>query len=384
MNTIETYRRINPNLELSLHEENQAFPLEKLATLPPQAIEKHAKTYLGEYRLRLSIDDYALAFDGKLKGEYESEPLSFQALRAIEARRVSNETTHREHSDLQGILSLENQLVRAGEGDAVLWASPPELGHKYCGEYGYIYAGRVGLNDYSSSVKHLDMFSYRIEESNLDLYNIALSRLIGEETSFVTPEDFIVTPVVMPSLAEPDIERVLFEVFGFYIPKEEAVKKEQTLRMVEGHMDSFVTAVISGKSRSVQSQKFHKLEWYATKVWEQLGSVEERQLVDDQQERYLSAERLVGFYDGSALEVVRGSCGASGAGVGSPNYNSLSSEGRLTAEQAKKDPKLCRCSAVGGPHFHCDGKKDKKKCNHAIEVGKNITRCSNCGAGKKC
>lgn len=57
---------------------------------------------------------------------------------------------------------------------------------------------------------------------------------------------------------------------------------------------------------------------------------------------------------------------------------------RLSAEEAKKDPSLCRCGQADGPHFHCSGTKGGNSCNHAIEVGKGIDQCPRCGAGRVC
>ncbi len=50
--------------------------------------------------------------------------------------------------------------------------------------------------------------------------------------------------------------------------------------------------------------------------------------------------------------------------------------------KAEDDPNLCRCNAQAA-HFHCPG-KEGKTCNHAITVGKGITTCPSCGAGKRC
>lgn len=49
----------------------------------------------------------------------------------------------------------------------------------------------------------------------------------------------------------------------------------------------------------------------------------------------------------------------------------------------KDDPNLCRCGKANGPHFHCPG-GDGKECGHPIVVGKGISTCPKCGAGKKC
>lgn len=66
------------------------------------------------------------------------------------------------------------------------------------------------------------------------------------------------------------------------------------------------------------------------------------------------------------------------------NENSVSKfSNPMSAEEAKKDPNLCRCGGKE-PHFHCDGKTKEGPCGQAIIVGEGTTKCPKCGEGRKC
>ncbi len=54
----------------------------------------------------------------------------------------------------------------------------------------------------------------------------------------------------------------------------------------------------------------------------------------------------------------------------------------LTAEEAKKDPNLCKCGNPSAAHFHCPG--ENGSCNLPIIVGEGTTSCSQCGMDKIC
>ena len=82
MSITETKPYTEP-IPLHSSQENPAFSLEKLSDLSSPAIEKRVTTYLGEYRFKLARDDYKLAFDGQLKGEYETIPFGSSRRRLL-------------------------------------------------------------------------------------------------------------------------------------------------------------------------------------------------------------------------------------------------------------------------------------------------------------
>lgn len=57
----------------------------------------------------------------------------------------------------------------------------------------------------------------------------------------------------------------------------------------------------------------------------------------------------------------------------------------MSAEEAKRDPNLCKCNNQE-PHFHCEAKKKDSgvKCNQVIIVGEGIESCPGCGTEKVC
>lgn len=58
-------------------------------------------------------------------------------------------------------------------------------------------------------------------------------------------------------------------------------------------------------------------------------------------------------------------------------------ESILKGPDYMNDPDLCQCGSANGPHFHCPG-GEGGSCGHAIVVGKGISQCPSCGAGKVC
>lgn len=301
-------RVLNP-----IRTESTAFPLRELQSVSRQGLFKHITTYLGEYRFNQAIDTYGLIYNGQLqlRGEHESRPLVSQIKQCIESNKAIWRSTHREEADLKGALSLEKQLENAKDGDFVLWASPPEPGSDDYGDHGYIYLGRVSTKSQPGSSKRVDMYSFRINDKNLDSYNKAISRLTGEKINHERPEDFIANPVFFEEFVETNVIGVLSETCNFAQDKYEEKAVAETLRILQPYIHGFIGLVRQGAPKEDLAHAFAAIEKHAIEVWSSIRQSYETNsaIINFEDLTKLSFYALVNRYNGFPLPQAAGSCG---------------------------------------------------------------------------
>lgn len=362
---------------------NQAFKLEYDPSVDTQSLYEDAESYLAEYRFRVRLKDYNLFYD-RVRGEIfakDGERMSDKVRRGIMSRALEGGSTHREEADLSGILSLEGHLKTARRDDLILWASPPEEKNVEYGKYGFIYYGRLGARE--GEKEKINITAVRINDRNLEKYAHAVSAISGQENDFKKPEDFIANPYVLQKFEEPDVLSVLSSIFNFRLDFNEEVRRQQAMELIQPDIDKFIDSVKNFHSETSKQENFIKLEWYAEKVWKKL---EENKTQQDFNFRSgpIRAYELVGFYDGSKLDRVEGTCGPTAGGLNI--FSKYSSIKRfITSESYKDDPNLCHCTRGDGPHFHCPGTREShSRCDHPIVVGRNIKKCPSCGLEATC
>ncbi len=295
--------------EVQLH--SQAFNIENLQNVHDMELRDDIRSYLGEYRLNVQEYNYKLRFssgqDGlRLRDVYGGEALSAKAARTIEKRRRFGEPTQREEAELLGIISLEDQLRFAQNGDTILWASPPGPKNEGYGDYGFIYVGNILTN---GQALHLSMTAIRIEQPTITQFNQAFTALSDIRTDFDCAEDFLQTPRVIRQEVDLGlIETILRRCFSFEKNNTEGVfqKVISKLRpMVEEFID-----FVKGGVKEEKLRAFYALENYALEL---KGCYEHER----QGTFYFDDRRYQPLYDimrthGHKPPRVTGSCGPSG------------------------------------------------------------------------
>ncbi|MBI2036167.1 cob(I)yrinic acid a,c-diamide adenosyltransferase [Candidatus Microgenomates bacterium] len=291
---------------------SQAFNVEYLQNVYDRELRDDVISYLGEYRFNLQKYNYQLRFstgeDGlRLRDIYGGEALSSKAKRAIEKRKRFGEPVAREEAELWGIISLEDQLRFAQNGDTILWASPTGPREEGYGNYGFLYAGNV-LG--SGQSLHLSMTAIRIEQPTIAQFNQAFAILSGIRTDFDSAEDFLQSPRLVRGYIGVDlIEEVLHQQFSFAKNKSETVFGK-VMNKLSPMVEEFIKLVKTA-GRKEKLSTFYALENYALELKARYDSGGEGRVIffDD-------------FYDYRLQELVRrfghepprvaGSCGPSG------------------------------------------------------------------------
>lgn len=300
--------------ELELH--SQAFNVENLRNVYDRELRDDVISYLGEYRLQVQRYPYELTFsadDGvwNLRDSYRGEPMKVKAIRTIERRRLFGEPTAREEAELTGIISLEDQLRFAQNGDTIIWASPPGPKEEGYGDYGFIYVGNV-LS--SGGDLHLSMNAIRIDKPTIPQFNQALTALTGISTDFDRTEDFLQTPRVVRDHSNPDLETVLTSCFSFQKNDTENVF-EKVINKLKPMIGEFINLLKRSPERSRRTTEeklraFYALENYALELKRRY----------EQQPRgnvsYFDDRHIYQLYDimrihGHESPRVAGSCGSS-------------------------------------------------------------------------
>ena len=245
---------------------NIAFSVEDELNSKRNAIFKDVESYLGEYRFELPVYEYELMLN--MKGEvcsvFDNEPMSIKGQRAIEKRMGQGEGARvdREMADLKGMVSLENQLKQADNGSSILWISPPGPKEEGCGNYGFIYAGKIHENN-------IFMTAIRIERPTIEQFNYVYSQITGKDTKYQNAEEFIANPIVLPIDPEQfktHLDHVLQDVFAFDNNQESVSAFNNAMPILKPLINNFVDMIEQGKTEQELNIVLNAIENYAVEL----------------------------------------------------------------------------------------------------------------------
>lgn len=343
----------------------RAFNLEYGERVSPLEIRDDLVSYLCEYRLKIQKWQYAYTLreqpNLKICDCRSHEPMTDKVKRAIQKRKCLREPVRREEAELEGFLSLEDQLAKTGEDPTILWASPPGPKSEGYGDYGFIYFGKIDRDK-----KSLAMTAIRVENPTLEAFNRTLTDLLGEKVDFRTAEDFLSQPFVLDrDIDEQTLNRVLMGNFWFVQNKD----KESMFRKITGRMDSMVNDFVDMIRRGIKEGRvraFNALENYALKLKAEYENFPWEQISYDRNKKL--GEIVADF--SHQPPVVGGSCGSSSSENGLLKSNNILSLGLslegLFLEEDEFGERTFECPSCGKVNIR--------------PKGKLLTKCQHCGS----
>lgn len=360
---------------------SDAFGLEYESYIKDAELRDDIISYLAEYRFQLPTYEYTLHFSEDRSGakhirdKYRGEPMRVKAQRSIEERKARGLPTHREESELQGMIRLEDQLRFAQDGDKIYWASPPGPEEEGYGEYGFLYEGAVRVEE--NGKLELAMVAIRLEHPTNEQYNHALSLLTGRTIQFNHADSFLEQPFVTKGDRSIDAKKVLKELFFF---EDLEGKRQEFYKLIEklGPTIDEVIHVLKTGTKEEKLKAFYTLENYALYLKDRPSAGNSGQIIYQESDR--TSPRLVDLTGVFGYEPPQasGSCGSTKNNLfGSNNIfnnfeflkKALFGEDESTCQHCQEDS--------SDNHYHCN------KCNHKYADETNKTNrtpaCVQCG-----
>ena len=152
-----------------------------------QQIVDDVVSYLGEYRFEVPEFSYKMGLiNGKLTDPNTGDAMTVKAKKAIETRQKDGLKIQREEAELEGLLSIENQIKE--KKGTIVWFSPPGDEKDGYGKYGFAYTGKVGED-------FVEMTAIRVEDPKITDFNDASKALWGED--YKEAQSFLSSPKVV-------------------------------------------------------------------------------------------------------------------------------------------------------------------------------------------
>lgn len=250
----------------------EAFNLEYFSYSTPEEIRADIISYLGEYRFALQKSDYVMVYscegtgNAYVRDPQRGEPMSIKARRAIEERKLQDKVVNREQAELEGMLLLDEKLRHAKTGDTIFWASPPGPQDDGYGDYGFIYTGKVEVDNEDPNRRELHMTAVRVENPSFDQFRTTLSLLIGRELDFKSAEDFLANPEVIDrDIPQVFIDKILELYCGINLDSNEKEKFKKVIQEIDPLINEVVAVIKNGK-KDEKLKAFYTLENYSLKL----------------------------------------------------------------------------------------------------------------------
>lgn len=309
-----------------IQENKSDFRLEYGSGASEKALFDDVVYYLGEYRFKLHKSPYELKYSGgKLKDRHGEGTMQDVTRKTLRDKISTGNNYSRELGENEGVISLDQQLSLAKEGDTIVWASPPGPKAEGYGDYGFVFVGHVEADNVSG--KTIKMTAARVENPTIEQFNKAINILTGEKTDYKKAEEFLANPrVISEHLEEGYIDSILRLSFSFKPDEKEREKFNSIIQRMFPLISEFIqSAKDPWKTKAEKIKELYSLENYfleLKKDYEQPLFRKENIIVD-----FKAAPRLVGIVGKYGFEPpkVAGSCPAN-----NNNKNSLTSSNLLS------------------------------------------------------
>lgn len=286
------------------------------STVNEQAVYDDIVSYLLEYRLRVGRFDYSFEFIQDDSGVKIADPVTGESMknkteRAIWEKRARLEDSSREEADNKGMANLTDEVAIASVGDSIWWASLPGSPKDGFGNYAFIYVGQVMrsaqirnaiTNEADGVRKQISMSAIRVEDPSLAGFNQAYTELTGQNLNAVSPEDFLINPVVASGTTKEILEREIRKKFKVNGGPDEKEWVDGVIADLNPAIRELMRLIKSG-TREEKLDAFYTLEKHAAQLrkWRDKGEIS-----DFQQKPTLKELRFA--YRDVELESVTGSC----------------------------------------------------------------------------
>ncbi len=340
--------------------EAQAFRHEFYKTASRKQIEDDVVSYLAEYRLEVPEFNYTLDLvDGNLVDPASGELMVDKAKKAIEIRIQDGQNSSRERAELEGLVSLTDQ-VRENPDGTVVWFSPPGAEEDGFGKYGFAYVGKRKGNV-------LEMTAIRVEDPKMPDFNSAKDALWGGE-EFGVAEEFLRSPKVV----DIDRDRVKEFIHGnFEIKNKEGSRVfERIRRNLSGVIDEY-TRVAQEGTEEEQHLALHAVENLTIELRSRYESEFAKGniiFIADYDIPTLAAAMVIKKYIAPPPKI-KGSCGSTGKAESNDIFRSIKSVAKKGSTKERdfefNEPgpcRLCGRDVSCGPCFICE------RCNDSIDV----------------
>lgn len=332
-----------------------------------------------ESRLKFVIEG------NKIKAEFEDEPHEVTIIRGRDYRKShgSNEI-EREAAEVEGFQVVQSVLTakETPVGTTFLVISGPGLVKDTQYEDNFADFYELREDEFGRRYVQYTRFSSALDyEEYKEVAKILLPNYFDTYKKGDSIDAYLLGhPILMLQRSgEPD------EIFSQYFEKDPKAMEEriflERLRIYQPYIQHYLNILTKPEFDPIEIAKSINLMYLSP---------------DNRQIQTLDLKDVAHFvsrFGWMQPAKVMAGCGLSaGFKIGGENSFFSNSVGKFgftnqieeyTGENAKKDPRLCKCGGQE-PHFHCDGKTKKGTCGHAIEVGKGISKCPSCGEGKKC
>lgn len=374
---LDTQSQIRPQLaevvsinsrKISQRSEAQAFRHEFYKGATKRQIEDDVVSYLAEYRLEVPEFNYTLdLIDGNLVDPASGESMLDKAKKAIEIRDQDGLNSSRERAELEGLVSLTDQISENPNG-TVVWFSPPGKEEDGYGKYGFGYVGKVNGNV-------LEMTAIRVDDPQMTDFNSAKDALWGGE-GFETAEDFLRSPKVI------DIEADKVKEFihgNFEIKNKEGSRVFERIRgNLSSVINEYAQVALDGTEEE-QHLALHVIENLTIELKKKYESEYAKGNVvylTDYQVPTLAQALLVKRYIAPPPKV-KGSCGSTGKTESNDILRSIKSVAKKGSTKKRdfefneEGPcRLCQRDVPCGPCLICE------RCNDSIDMSEQAAQAA--------
>ncbi|MEK7551356.1 MAG: hypothetical protein AAB532_02050 [Patescibacteria group bacterium] len=353
---------------ISQRSEAQAFRHEFYQGATRRQIEDDVVSYIAEYRLEVAEFNYTLdVVDGVLVDPASGDSMIDKARKAIEVRNQDGLSSSRERAELEGLVSLTDQ-IRENPNGTVVWFSPQGAEEDGYGKYGFAYVGKRNGNV-------LQMTAIRVDDPKIADFNTAKDALFGGE-EFLVAEDFLRSPKVID--VEPD--RVKEFIHGnFEIKNKEGGRVFDRIRgNLSSVINEYAQVALNGTEEE-QHLALHVVENLAIELRQKYESEYAKGNVvylTDYQLPTLAQALLVKRYIAPPPKV-RGSCGSSGKTESNDIFRSIKSVAKKGSTKQRDFEfneagpcRLCQRDVPCGPCFVCE------RCNDSIDASEQAVQAA--------
>lgn len=353
---------------ISQRTEAQAFRHEFYKCATKRQIEDDVVSYLAEYRLEVAEFNYTLGLtDGNLIDPASGESIVDKARKAIQVREQDGLNSSRERAELEGLVSLTDQITENPNG-TVVWFSPPGAEEDGYGKYGFGYVGKVNGNV-------LEMTAIRVDDPQMIDFNKAKDALWGGE-EFLVAEDFLRSPKVI------DVEANKVKEFihgNFEIKNKEGSRVFERIRSnLSSVINEYAQVALVGTEEE-QHLALHVVENLTIELKKKYESEYAKgnvvYLTDYQVPTLAQALGIKRYI--TPPPKVRGSCGSTGKIESNDifrNIKSIAKKGSTKQrdfEFNESGPcRLCQRDVPCGPCFICE------RCNDSIDMSEQTAQAA--------
>lgn len=356
------------NRGISQRTEAQAFRHEFYKGATRRQIEDDVVSYLAEYRLEVAEFNYTLdLIDGNLVDPVSGELMVDKARKAIDVRNQDGLNSSRERAELEGLVSLTDQ-IRENPNGTVVWFSPPGAEEEGYGKYGFGYVGKRNGNV-------LEMTAIRVEDPQMIDFNEAKDALWGGE-EFLVAEDFLRSPKVI----DVEADKVKEFIHGnFEIKNKDGSRVFERIR---GNLSSVINEYAQVALDGTEEEQHLALH-----VVENLA-IELRQKYEDEYAKgnivYLTDYKVPTLAAAMVIKryivpppKVKGSCGSTGKTESNDIFRSIKSVAKKGSTKQRDFEfneagpcRLCGRDVPCGPCFICE------RCNDSIDSSEQAAQAA--------